>query len=144
MAIAPTISPPAPRPWIARNAMSWSMVCERPERADPIRKSTMAIISQRLRPYWSPSLPYSSVVTVAARMYAVTTQARWLTPCRSPTIRGSAVETTSWSSIAMMMASSRPGSTIRISRRGPVGASLRVAAAAALSDMGMSSSFAVP
>ena len=36
-------------------------------------------------------------------------------------MRGSAVETTSWSSIAMMSVSSRPGSTMRTSRFGPVG-----------------------
>ena len=38
-------------------------------------------------------------------------------------MRGSAVDTTSWSSMAMMRVSSSPGKTIRISRRGPEGAS---------------------
>ena len=65
----------------------------------------------------------------------MTTQARWFRPPRSPTMRGSAVETTSWSSIAMMSVSSRPGSTIRISRFGPVGTPLAGSAAAWLSVM---------
>ena len=46
--------------------MSWSMECARPDSAEPIRKITIAIISSRLRPYRSPSLPYSGVVTVEA------------------------------------------------------------------------------
>jgi hypothetical protein len=57
VAIAPTMSPPAPRPCRARNAISSFIVVESPDRADPIRKITMAIISSRLRPYMSPSLP---------------------------------------------------------------------------------------
>jgi hypothetical protein len=65
-AIAPVISPPAPSPWTARKAMSWSMVCESPDSAEPTRKTTMAIISHRFRPYMSPSLPYSGVVIVEA------------------------------------------------------------------------------
>ena len=67
VAITPTIRPPAPSPCSARNKISWSIVCERPDSADPIRKITIAVISQRLRPYWSPSLPYSGVVIVEAR-----------------------------------------------------------------------------
>ncbi len=66
VARAPTMRPPAPRPWMARNAMSWSMEWARPDSAEPIRKITIAIISSRLRPYRSPSLPYSGVVTVEA------------------------------------------------------------------------------
>ena len=45
-------------------------------------------------------------------MYAVTTQDRCETPPRSPTIRGSAVLTTSWSSMASTIVRIRPGSTI--------------------------------
>ena len=66
VAIAPMSRPPAPRPCSARNAMSWSIECARPDRAEPARKITIAIMSQRLRPYMSPSLPYSGVVTVEA------------------------------------------------------------------------------
>ncbi len=66
VAMAPVSSPPAPRPWIARNAISWSIECASPDSAEPARKMTIAIMSQRLRPYWSPSLPYSGVVTVEA------------------------------------------------------------------------------
>ncbi len=46
--------------------MSWSIECASPDNAEPIRKMTIAIMSQRLRPYMSPSLPYSGVVTVEA------------------------------------------------------------------------------
>ncbi len=99
--------------------MSWSIECARPDSAEPARKMTIAIMSQRLRPYMSPSLPYSGVVTVEASTYAVTTQDRWVTPPRSPTIRGSAVETTNWSSMASMIASSSPGRMMRTSRCTP-------------------------
>src|SRR5215471_2473703 len=63
VAIAPVSKPPAPRPCSARNAMSWSIECARPDSAEPIRKMTIAVMSQRLRPYRSPSLPYNGVVT---------------------------------------------------------------------------------
>ncbi len=66
VAIAPVSRPPAPRPCSARNAMSWSIECARPDSAEPTRKMMIAITSQRLRPYRSPSLPYSGVVTVEA------------------------------------------------------------------------------
>ena len=49
-------------------------------------------------------------------MYAVTTQDRCDTPPRSPTILGSAVLTTSWSSIARTIVKIRPGSTIMTCR----------------------------
>lgn len=41
MAIAIGITAPAPRPWIARKMMSWVMVCDVPESAEPIRKITI-------------------------------------------------------------------------------------------------------
>ena len=68
VASAPTMSPPAPTPCSARNAISWSIECDTPDSAEPIRKITMAIMSSRLRPYWSPSLPYSGVAMVEVRM----------------------------------------------------------------------------
>ena len=61
---------------------------------------TIAACSTRLRPYRSPSFPYSGPETVAVSRYAVTTQERCEMPPRSPTIVGSAVETIVWSSAA--------------------------------------------
>ncbi len=65
--MAPTIRPPAPRPWSARKAISWSMFCDRPVSAEPIRKTTMATMNIALRPCRSPSLPQTGVVTAAPR-----------------------------------------------------------------------------
>src|SRR5215475_14143366 len=101
-----TISPPAPRPWSARNPISSPMLCESPQSAEPTRKITIAAWSTILRPNRSPSLPYSGPETVAVRRYAVTTQDRWSRPPRSPTIVGSAVETIVWSSAASRSTSS--------------------------------------
>ena len=61
-----TISPPPPRPWSARKAISSVMFWLSPHNADPTRKITIAVCSSRLRPYWSPSLPYSGPTTVEA------------------------------------------------------------------------------
>ncbi len=47
---APTISPPPPTPWTARNAMSSSMSWERPESIEPTRKITIADWKNSLRP----------------------------------------------------------------------------------------------
>ena len=66
IACAPTISPPPPRPWTARKAMSSIMLWLSPERIEPTRKITIAAWKKTLRPYWSPSLPQSGVETVAA------------------------------------------------------------------------------
>jgi hypothetical protein len=57
VAIAPTIRPPAPRPWMARKAISSSMVCDRPDSAEPTRKMMIAATKNVFRPYMSPSLP---------------------------------------------------------------------------------------
>jgi hypothetical protein len=67
IACAPTMSPPAPSPWIARKTISWSIDCERPESIEPRRKITIAARKTGLRPSMSPSLPYRGVETVAAR-----------------------------------------------------------------------------
>ena len=85
--------------------MSSSMVWDRPHRADPIRKITIAAWNSRLRPYWSPSLPHTGVEVVVASRYAVITQDRWFSPPRSPTIVGRAVDTMVWSSAASRIAS---------------------------------------
>ena len=61
---------------------------------------TIAVCSTSLRPYWSPSFPYTGPATVEESRYAVTTQERSETPPRSPTIVGNAVETIVWSSEA--------------------------------------------
>ena len=87
-----TMSPPAPSPWSARNAISSVMFWAMPQSAEPTRKMTIAVCRTILRPYRSPSLPYSGPVTVDASRYAVTTHERWLRPPRSPTIVGSAVD----------------------------------------------------
>ena len=57
VAIAPTISPPAPRPWIARKVISSVIEADRPDSADPTRKMTIAKMKNLFRPYMSPSLP---------------------------------------------------------------------------------------
>ena len=49
-ACALTISPPPPRPWIARNAISSVMPCASPHSTEPIRKITSAACSTSLRP----------------------------------------------------------------------------------------------
>jgi hypothetical protein len=83
--------------------MDWA----RPQSTEPARKTTIAVCSTFLRPYRSPSFPYSGPVIVAASRYAVTTQERCEIPLRSPTIVGSAVETMVWSSAARSSTSSR-------------------------------------
>ena len=57
VAIALTISPPAPRPCSARNVMSSVMDCDRPDSAEPMRKMMIALTKSFFRPYMSPSLP---------------------------------------------------------------------------------------
>ena len=87
--------------------MSCTIECANPHSAEPIRKITIEAWKNRFRPYMSPSLPHSGVDTVEASRYAVTTQDRWDSPCRSPTMVGSAVATIVWSSAASSMPSSR-------------------------------------
>src|SRR6516225_1542256 len=82
------------------------MVLASPESAEPIRKMTIEASKNVLRPYRSPSLPHSGVDTVDASRYAVTTQDRCDSPCRSPAIVGSAVATIVWSSAASSSPSS--------------------------------------
>ena len=66
MACAPTIRPPEPRPWTARNAISMIIELDRPDRTEPTRKMTIEAWKKIFRPYWSPSLPQSGVDTVEA------------------------------------------------------------------------------
>ena len=117
IAITLTISPPAPRPCTARNAISSAMLCDSPDSTEPTRKTAMANTNRFFRPYRSPSLPYSGVEMVVASVYAVTTQDRCSTPPSSPTIRGMAVPTTMLSSWASSIAMIKPGRTINTPRR---------------------------
>ena len=57
VAIAPTISPPAPSPCMARKVISSAIDCDRPDSADPARKIRIATMKNFFRPYMSPSLP---------------------------------------------------------------------------------------
>src|SRR5215470_12908021 len=82
------------------------MVWDSPASAEPIRKMTIEASKNVLRPYRSPSLPHSGVDTVDASRYAVTTQDRCDSPCRSPAMVGSAVATIVWSSAASSIPSS--------------------------------------
>jgi hypothetical protein len=50
IAMASTMSPPAPAPCTARKAMSMPIEVAMPDRALPTRKMTMAAWNSRLRP----------------------------------------------------------------------------------------------
>ena len=51
------IRPPAPRPWIARNAASSNIEVEKPARSEPIMKIAIAMMNSGRRPKMSLSLP---------------------------------------------------------------------------------------
>ena len=51
------ISPPAPSPCSARNAISCPMFCACPHSTEPTRNSAMATMKTGLRPRTSDSLP---------------------------------------------------------------------------------------
>ncbi len=80
-------------PWIARDAISQVMVCERPARAEAVTKMMMLPMKIHFRPSRSPNLPPRMVAIVWVSRYAVTTQLMCSAPPRSPTIVGSAVDT---------------------------------------------------
>jgi hypothetical protein len=63
-AIVTTISPPAPSPWSPRKTINSVMFWLIPQSAEPTRKMTIADCSTTLRPYWSPSFPYTGPATV--------------------------------------------------------------------------------
>lgn len=65
MEMAPTMRPPAPSPWTARNAMSWFMSWASPESTEPARNTVIEQMKLPLRPYRSPSLPQMGVETEA-------------------------------------------------------------------------------
>ena len=50
IAWASTINPPAPTPWMTRQAMSCPIDCDSPQSMLPIRKTTIANWNSRLRP----------------------------------------------------------------------------------------------
>ncbi len=130
MVCAPTIRPPPPSPWTARNAISSIIEWDRPDSAEPTRKITIEAWKNVFRPYMSPSLPHSGVDTVEASRYAVMTQDRCDSPCRSPAMVGSAVATIVWSRAASSMPSSSAPMMIS-TRRGAMAAGPGSAAAAA-------------
>ena len=65
-AVAVTVSPPAPRPWSARDAISQVMPWERPHSIEPTMKTVTLIWKTFLRPNWSPTLPITTVTAVWA------------------------------------------------------------------------------
>lgn len=66
IAMTPTIRPPAPRPWMARNPINCPMSCAMPLSAEPARKITIEVMKAPLRPYMSPSLPHRGVELAVA------------------------------------------------------------------------------
>ncbi len=72
---------------------------------EPVMKTIAETWKSTLRPNRSPNLPTSTVATVSARRYAVTTHDMCAAPPRSDTIVGSAVPTIVWSSAASSMPS---------------------------------------
>src|SRR5581483_4143059 len=67
------MSAPAPRPWSARNAMSWSIVALWPQSIDAPTNTTSATRYTRLRPWTSAKRPNTGVVAVEASRYAAKT-----------------------------------------------------------------------
>lgn len=57
IAIAIAMSPPAPIPCTARNAISCAMFCDSPDSSDPIRKIVIAVWNTILRPSRSLIFP---------------------------------------------------------------------------------------
>src|SRR5436305_1063369 len=68
---ASDIRPPPPRPWMARKAISCSMLCEKPASREPAMNVMMAIWKSRRRPYRSEILPHSGVDAGAIEQAAV-------------------------------------------------------------------------
>lgn len=112
-------------PWIARAKISIVIPFEAPASTDPPTKTTALSWKTILRPKRSPNLPTSTVETVSASRYAVTTQAMCPPPPRSATMVGSAVDTIVWSSAASSMPSTMVTKTMLVRRRlsggGPAG-----------------------
>src|SRR4051794_23615593 len=118
-----------PTPWMTRKPMSMPIVCDRPLRAEPTTKTTMAACTSIFLLNRSASLPQMGVVAVAARRDAVTTQVYcdWV-PSSSEVIVGSALETIVELSRPTNRASSRPLSASSVSRL-VIGAAAAAAAA---------------
>lgn len=126
-AIAVTSRPPAPMPCIPRQAISIVMFVAGPHRNEPVMKMITDAWKTTLRPKRSPNLPTSTVATVSASRYAVTTHDMCAAPPRSDTIVGRAVPTIVWSRAARSMPSMIVTKTMlrrsRLSSTGGVGAS---------------------
>ncbi len=65
-AIDVTMSPPAPTPCTPRQMISSSMFEARPQRNEPVMKTTAEIWKINFRPNRSPNLPTRTVATVSA------------------------------------------------------------------------------
>lgn len=92
-------------------------------------KTTAEIWKTTFRPKRSPNLPTSTVATVSASRYEVTTHDMWAAPPRSATMVGRAVPTMVWSSAASRTPSMIvPKMTLR-RRRSSTGGAVAVAGA---------------
>lgn len=67
-------SPPPPRPWTARPAISISIEIEVALKVLPTKKMLMAMRSTGLRPHMSLTLPQIGVEAPSASIYAAPTQ----------------------------------------------------------------------
>ena len=76
------MSAPPPSPWTARKVISSTMLLARPQKNEPMMNTATPAWKTRLRPNRSPNFPASTVDTVSASMYAVTTQLTWPAPPR--------------------------------------------------------------
>src|SRR3954465_9677926 len=104
-------------PWMTRKAISMPIDWDRPDRAEPMTKTTMAACTSSFLLYRSASLPQMGVVAVAASREAVITQVYWdWVPSSLEVIVGRALETIVELSRPTNSASSRPLSASRVSR----------------------------
>ena len=65
-AVAVTVIPPAPSPWKARAAISHSMLCAAPLKAEPTTNTRTLTWNTSLRPKRSPKRPTMATVIVSA------------------------------------------------------------------------------
>lgn len=66
MACDRIISPPPPRPWKPRQAMSSQKVCAMPDPKEPTTKIAIATRKMTFLPHMSPNFPYSGMTMVIA------------------------------------------------------------------------------
>jgi len=104
---------PAPRPWIARNAMRLGMLQAAEANTEPRRNAPIPNSMIGLRPMVSASFAYRGTVTADASMYTENSQGNWTNPPMPATIDCTAVAMTV-ESIA-----TSPVDSIMASRSGP-------------------------